>query len=65
MHLVGGGPGDPGLITARGLQIDALVNDAGFGETGYFSDTDMDTELAIIQVNVAALVRLIQLIPSL
>lgn len=47
--------------TARGLQIDALVNDAGFGETGYFSDTDMTTELAIIQVNVAAVVHLTKL----
>ncbi|MCC3153086.1 SDR family NAD(P)-dependent oxidoreductase [Hymenobacter sp. BT770] len=47
--------------TARGLQIDALVNDAGFGETGYFSDTDMATELSMIQVNVAALVHLTKL----
>ncbi|OGX84659.1 SDR family NAD(P)-dependent oxidoreductase [Hymenobacter glacialis] len=47
--------------TARGLRIDALVNDAGFGETGYFSDTDVDTELAIIQVNVTALVHLTKL----
>ena len=47
--------------TARGLRIDALVNDAGFGETGYFTDTDLATELAIIQVNVAALVQLTKL----
>lgn len=47
--------------TARGLQIDALVNDAGFGETGYFIDTDLATELAIIQVNAAALVQLTKL----
>ena len=47
--------------TARGLQIDALVNDAGFGETGYFSDTDITTELAIIQVNAAAVVHLTKL----
>ncbi|GAB2867308.1 SDR family NAD(P)-dependent oxidoreductase [Hymenobacter ruber] len=47
--------------TARGLQIDALVNDAGFGETGYFTDTDLATELAIIQVNTAALVQLTKL----
>ena len=46
---------------ARGLSIDALVNDAGFGETGYFTDTNLATELAIIQVNAAALVQLTKL----
>ncbi|MCB2409804.1 SDR family NAD(P)-dependent oxidoreductase [Hymenobacter lucidus] len=45
----------------RGLQIDALVNDAGFGETGYFTDTDMQTELNIIQVNATSLVHLTKL----
>ncbi|TGE25930.1 SDR family oxidoreductase [Hymenobacter aquaticus] len=45
----------------RGLQIDALVNDAGFGETGYFADTDIDTELRMIQVNTASLVHLTKL----
>ncbi|WP_375436263.1 SDR family NAD(P)-dependent oxidoreductase [uncultured Hymenobacter sp.] len=45
----------------RGFQIDALVNDAGFGETGYFTDTDMQTELDMIQVNAASLVHLTKL----
>lgn len=45
----------------RGLHIDALVNDAGFGETGYFTDTDMQTELSMIQVNAASLVYLTKL----
>ncbi|RYU79315.1 SDR family NAD(P)-dependent oxidoreductase [Hymenobacter persicinus] len=45
----------------RGLQIDALVNDAGFGETGYFTDTDIRTELGMIQVNAASLVHLTKL----
>ncbi|GAB3229248.1 SDR family oxidoreductase [Hymenobacter seoulensis] len=47
--------------TQRGLRIDALVNDAGFGETGYFTDTDVETELRIIQVNAASLVYLTKL----
>lgn len=47
--------------TQRGLRIDALVNDAGFGETGYFTDTDLQTELNIIQVNAASLVHLTKL----
>lgn len=45
----------------RGLQIDVLANDAGFGETGYFSDIDIQTELNIIQVNVTSLVHLTKL----
>jgi len=45
----------------RGFVIDALVNDAGFGETGYFNDTDMQTELNMIQVNAASLVHLTKL----
>ncbi|ALD21712.1 SDR family NAD(P)-dependent oxidoreductase [Hymenobacter sp. DG25A] len=47
--------------TQRGFRIDALVNDAGFGETGYFTDTDLQTELNIIQVNAASLVHLTKL----
>jgi short-subunit dehydrogenase len=47
--------------TKRGWQINALVNDAGFGETGYFTDTDMQTELNIIQVNATAVVHLTKL----
>ncbi|MDF7809844.1 SDR family oxidoreductase [Hymenobacter sp. YC55] len=45
----------------RGFQVDALVNDAGFGETGYFTNTDMQTELDMIQVNAASLVHLTKL----
>ncbi|TGE21060.1 SDR family NAD(P)-dependent oxidoreductase [Hymenobacter metallicola] len=47
--------------TRRGLVVEALVNDAGFGETGFFTDTDMQTELNIIQVNAASLVHLTKL----
>lgn len=45
----------------QGLQIDVLVNDAGFGTIGYFSETDLKRELAIIQVNNTALVQLTKL----
>ncbi|TGE13869.1 SDR family NAD(P)-dependent oxidoreductase [Hymenobacter elongatus] len=48
-------------VDRRGLLIDALVNDAGFGETGYFTDTDMQTELNMIQVNATSLVHLTKL----
>lgn len=35
--------------------IDLLVNNAGFGVFGAFSDTDLDAELELIQVNIRAL----------
>ncbi|GAB4029957.1 SDR family NAD(P)-dependent oxidoreductase [Spirosoma gilvum] len=43
-------------IKARGIQIDALVNDAGQGQYGEFVDTDLNRELDIIQLNIGAYV---------
>ena len=42
----------------RGRQIDVLVNDAGFGEHGKFAETDLEKELAMINLNISALVSL-------
>jgi short-subunit dehydrogenase len=39
-------------------EIDVLVNNAGFGTHGYFTNTDLDRELELIEVNCAALVHL-------
>lgn len=44
-----------------GLQINVLVNDAGFGEYGPFIETDLQKELAMIQLNAASLVHLTKL----
>lgn len=46
---------------ARRLQIDCLVNNAGFGLTGKFAQTDLQAELEMIQVNVTAVVHLTKL----
>ncbi|MGE0886113.1 MAG: SDR family NAD(P)-dependent oxidoreductase [Blastocatellales bacterium] len=43
---------------ARGLQIDLLVNNAGFGAVGDFADLPLDRQLEMIQVNVTAMVAL-------
>jgi short-subunit dehydrogenase len=43
------------------LTIDILVNDAGVGEHGLFSETDITKELNIIQLNIASLVHLTKL----
>jgi short-subunit dehydrogenase len=45
----------------RGLQIDVLVNNAGYGLGGKFGETDLQTELDMIQVNVSALTHLTKL----
>jgi uncharacterized protein len=48
-------------IKAKGIVIDALVNDAGQGEYGEFKDTDINRELDIIQLNVVTVVVLTKL----
>ncbi|MFD2571954.1 SDR family NAD(P)-dependent oxidoreductase [Spirosoma soli] len=46
----------------QGLQIDVLVNDAGIGEYGKFAtESDLQKELSIIQLNVTSLVHLTKL----
>jgi short-subunit dehydrogenase len=42
----------------RGLEIDMLVNNAGFGSMGYFEKLDLARELEMIQLNVTALLDL-------
>jgi len=41
-----------------GVSIDILINNAGFGLYGRFVDNPLDTELAMIQVNITALTEL-------
>ena len=41
-----------------GLQIEFLVNNAGFGTSGAFVELDLERELRMIQVNVTSLVTL-------
>lgn len=42
----------------RGLEIDMLINNAGFGSMGDFTKLDLKTELDMINLNVTALVDL-------
>ncbi len=48
-------------VRKRGLTVDVLVNNAGHGHYGEFTDTDLKMELAIIQLNIASLVVLTKL----
>jgi len=43
-------------------RIVALVNNAGIGTHGYFYETDLERELAIIDLNIAALTHLTKLV---
>lgn len=48
-------------LSGAGVAVDALVNNAGFGSYGLFAETDLEQELELLQVNVAALTHLTKL----
>ncbi|MBV9925719.1 MAG: SDR family oxidoreductase [Acidobacteria bacterium] len=48
-------------LGADGVRVDALVNNAGFGSYGPFAETDLKSELDLLQVNVVALTHLSKL----
>jgi short-subunit dehydrogenase len=46
----------------RGIDIEFLVNNAGFGTSGPFASTDLGRELAMVSVNIPTLVHLTRLL---
>ena len=50
------------LVDALSVDVDVLVNNAGFGVTGPFAETDLAKELEMIAVNVVALTQLTKLL---
>ena len=50
------------LVAQLPVDVDVLVNNAGFGVTGPFVETDLAKELEMIQVNVVALTHLTKLL---
>ena len=49
-------------ISARGLQVDVLVNNAGIGLWGEFARTSLDDERRLIELNVLACMALTKLV---
>ena len=54
----GGGAKLAAEIAAKGLSVDVLVNNAGFGHAAAFADAPIDTQTGQIDLNVRALVEL-------
>ncbi len=48
-------------VTAAKIQVDYLINNAGFGGHGYFHEREMQNDLDMIQVNVVAVTMLTRL----
>jgi uncharacterized protein len=58
LGAIGGGQRLAGEIEKRGLSVDVLVNNAGYGHAGAFNGSDAATELGMIDLNNRALVEL-------
>jgi uncharacterized protein len=51
---------------SRGYNINLLVNNAGFGNYGFFAETSIDTDLQLIELNISAITHLCKLyLPSM
>jgi hypothetical protein len=48
-------------VRARGLEVEFLVNNAGFGSTGPFLEQDLAREVEMVEVNCTALLKLTHL----
>ena len=53
-------------VTAKGLTVDLLINNAGFGDYGAFSDRPLSKQMAMVQLNITTVVELTGLLlPSM
>lgn len=58
LGAINGGSALAAAIAARGLNVDVLVNNAGYGHAGALTSSDINTQLGMIDLNVRALVEL-------
>jgi len=58
LGALGGGSALAQEIAKRGLNVDVVVNNAGYGHAGALTSSDLQTQLGMIDLNVRALVEL-------
>jgi hypothetical protein len=68
VHVIAADLSRPGMphqifseIERRGLAVDILINNAGYGGSGAFADSNLQNELEMIELNVTALTSLTKL----
>ena len=54
----GAGRGLAAAVAERGLVVDVLVNNAGYGHAGPFTSSGLETQVGMVDLNVRALVEL-------
>jgi short-subunit dehydrogenase len=54
----GGGSAIAAKVAEKGLNVDVVVNNAGYGHAGALTSSDLQTQLGMIDLNVRALVEL-------
>ncbi|MBV8205136.1 MAG: SDR family NAD(P)-dependent oxidoreductase, partial [Candidatus Eremiobacteraeota bacterium] len=58
LSVAGAAPALYSQVKSRGRTVDILINNAGFGKLGYFSQHDADDIASMIQTNVTVLTLL-------
>jgi short-subunit dehydrogenase len=58
LQAIGGGQRLADEIARKGLSVDVVVNNAGYGQAGAFNGSDASVQLGMIDLNVRALVEL-------
>jgi uncharacterized protein len=58
LGAIGGGTALANNVGMRNLNVDVLVNNAGYGHAGALTSSDLPTQLGMIDLNVRALVEL-------
>ena len=61
LGAIGGGARLAQLIADKGLTVDVLVNNAGYGHAGPLTSSDLETQVGMVDLNVRAVVELTHL----
>lgn len=68
VHVIGMDLSQPGsaqqlynAVTAKGLAVDVLINNAGFGQYGLFEESDLDRAMQMLELNIVTLTALTRL----